>query len=55
MHVYDLGKLLIDFNWCKITQLSTLYEGLFSIYKLGSTEIFRPKKFNALHYLYMGT
>lgn len=23
--------------------------------KLGSTEIFRLKKFNALHYLYMGT
>lgn len=32
-----------------------LYEGLFSIYKLGSTEIFRLKKFNALHYSYMGT
>lgn len=28
---------------------------VYLVYKLGSTEIFRPKKFNALHYLYMGT
>lgn len=28
---------------------------VYLVYKLGSTEISRPKKFNALHYLYMGT